>query len=479
MTIRVITGATGTGVDGWLLGSADDLILSPSGSITGLAGDGVRFENSIYHYAQISGAVVGSSSGIELAGTCSNISISIAATGTLSGENGIYASQTNDLRVVNSGNILSSGSAIYARGDSISVVNYGTITSSRTNGLNLNGNSNAAGTEAHVTNFGTISGGTRSIYGADQLGDIVQNFGTLQGMVDLLNGQDSLLNRGRIVGNIAMGQADDILDNRNGTVTGTVHMGDGIDIVLNRAGTITGDVTLDAGADSYDGRSGIVDGTVFGGTDTDSFIGNSAASDSFDGGDGADVLDFRYGAAVTVALDGSFDNGGAALGDEYVNFERVRGSQSGDTIRGSAGSDALWGFGGADRIAGAGGNDTINGGAGIDSLTGGAGNDAFRFGAPSEFGDVITDFGATTGNNDVFQFAVAAIGGGLAAGALAPDRFLSRADNHAQDANDRFIFRTTDRTLWFDADGTGAGAAVMVADLQAGVVLSVADFALI
>ena len=61
----------------------------------------------------------------------------------------------------------------------------------------------------------------------------------------------------------------------------------------------------------------------------------------------------------------------------------------------------------------------------------------------------------------------------------AAGQFRARADNHAQDADDRFIFRTTDRTLWFDADGSGAGAAIMVADLQAGAVVTAADILLI
>ncbi len=46
---------------------------------------------------------------------------------------------------------------------------------------------------------------------------------------------------------------------------------------------------------------------------------------------------------------------------------------------------------------------------------------------------------------------------------LDPSHFVARADNLAQDANDRFIFRTTDHTLWFDADGNGSANAVQIA----------------
>jgi Ca2+-binding RTX toxin-like protein len=93
---------------------------------------------------------------------------------------------------------------------------------------------------------------------------------------------------------------------------------------------------------------------------------------------------------------------------------------------------------------------------------------------------VITDFSSNAaGNNDRIQVRASTFGGGLTAGALDATQFRSRSDNVAQDANDRFIFRTTDRTLWFDADGTGAGAAVLLADLQANATMTALDIVLI
>jgi hypothetical protein len=49
----------------------------------------------------------------------------------------------------------------------------------------------------------------------------------------------------------------------------------------------------------------------------------------------------------------------------------------------------------------------------------------------------------------------------------------------AQDADDRFIFRTTDQTLWYDADGSGSGAALMIADLQAGATMTNLDILIV
>ena len=57
-------------------------------------------------------------------------------------------------------------------------------------------------------------------------------------------------------------------------------------------------------------------------------------------------------------------------------------------------------------------------------------------------------------------------------------RFQVRADNVAQDADDRFIFNTTDHTLWFDVNGSGVGGVTLLATLQASAVLSSADILL-
>ncbi|EKD60684.1 MAG: hemolysin-type calcium-binding repeat family protein [uncultured bacterium] len=64
-------------------------------------------------------------------------------------------------------------------------------------------------------------------------------------------------------------------------------------------------------------------------------------------------------------------------------------------------------------------------------------------------------------------------------GTLSADHFVIAANNLALDANDYFIFNTTDQTLWFDRDGSGAREALIVADLQSGAVLTAADIWLV
>ena len=316
------------------------------------------------------------------------------------------------------------------------VSNYGTIESLQDFGVNL----------------GTVSSGQSLIS--------VLNWGTIRGLDGSYNGSvnaDSLVNHGLLIGN--------------------VNMGDGADRFVN-SGTVEGDVNLGSGVDVYDGSLGTASGTVYGDGDNDTFFVGTGV-DSYDGGLGADYLDFGKTGATQMALDDSIDFSGSSAGDTYTGFEHVYGSAFDDVIYGSAGANLLVGRAGNDTINGGAGGDTLRGGTGIDALTGGLGNDRFQYLALADCGDTITDFHNVAGDDDAFYISATKFGGGLVAGTLAASQFRSRADNLAQDADDRFIFRTTDQTLWYDADGNGAGAAIMVADLNADASLSNLDIVII
>jgi Ca2+-binding RTX toxin-like protein len=125
-----------------------------------------------------------------------------------------------------------------------------------------------------------------------------------------------------------------------------------------------------------------------------------------------------------------------------------------EKLYGNGGNDVLSGNGGYDRIAGGAGNDRIFGGAGHDALRGGANADTFIYKSAVEGGDTIFDFSA----GDRFQFKAIA---------FKPGNFVSHAADHtALHASDHFIFNRVDDTLWYDADGSGAGKAVLIADLN-------------
>ena len=318
------------------------------------------------------------------------------------------------------------------------------------------------GADARLDNFGLINGGVYfdgvglGMSRIDNAGDIIDNTTAVShfGFETL-----SLSNTGTIRG---VGQA---FFSESNTA---------IDLIRN-SGEMIGDILLGGGNDTYDGRGGFIDGIVYGQAGNDMFRPGSGI-DVFDGGAGIDTLDFRSTAGVRVYLNGSGPNTGTAAGDEYTGIETVLGSATGnDLLAGDTGNNILRGLGGVDTLLGGSGIDNLGGGAGIDRLSGGLGDDRFVFQALSESGDVISDFGAVVGNNDRFYFDDAGFGGGLLIGALAAGQFQTRADNLAQDANDRFIFRTTDQTLWFDANGNVAGGLTLVADLQIGATVTAAD----
>jgi Ca2+-binding RTX toxin-like protein len=148
-----------------------------------------------------------------------------------------------------------------------------------------------------------------------------------------------------------------------------------------------------------------------------------------------------------------------------------------DTLLGGDGNDALGGGGGVDVISGGAGNDLLNGGDGSDLLTGGTGLDAFRFSAvlnASTNVDRISDFRVaddTLQLDDAFFAGIGALGT-LAAGKLALGTAATQAD-------DRIVYDGASGRIYFDADGSGAGAQVLFAAVTAGTALTASDFLIV
>jgi Ca2+-binding RTX toxin-like protein len=312
------------------------------------------------------------------------------------------------------------------------------------------GGINGLGHDISIINYGTISGGAYSIalFEGTLERTVLDNYGTI----------------GRSIASIAFASSDTTFTN---------------DIIRN-SGHIYGDVYMGGGDDLFDARGGTVQGTIRLGPGNDRYI-PGLAEETVDAGTGKrDLLDFRFTSGLTFALDGTLDATGVADGDVYSNFADLRGSNTGaDILRGDQQANRISGGGGADILDGAAGNDTLTGGNGADTLTGGAGNDVFVYAKLQEAGDIITDFSNSTGNDDAFQFIRSSFDPTLTAGTLAAARFQTRADNLAQDADDRFIFRTTDKSLWYDGDGNGALAPVMIADLQANATVTALDILIV
>jgi Ca2+-binding RTX toxin-like protein len=179
--------------------------------------------------------------------------------------------------------------------------------------------------------------------------------------------------------------------------------------------------------------------------DPNSFEG-TFATDTWSGGAASEKM-FGYAGDDTFL-------GGA--GDDYLN-----GGDNSDTLKGGRGNDTLHGGSSADLLAGNAGDDRLIGGNGSDSLKGGKGNDQFIYHSPADGGDIVTKFAA----GDKLVFDNAGFAGLKKVGLLKAKFFVSGTSNKALDANDHFIFRTGDDTVWYDADGKGGAVSVLIADL--------------
>jgi Ca2+-binding RTX toxin-like protein len=247
------------------------------------------------------------------------------------------------------------------------------------------------------------------------------------------------------------------------------------DIVTN-AGTMTGTVDLAGGNDVLNNRAGTIIGAILGGDGDDRFV-LGATAENIDGGAGFDTLDLSsYTKGVRIDLGTPANNFGIAiLGDTYAGIESILGTTRSDTLAGDAGNNLLIGNASYDNLSGGAGMDTLEGGTSIDTLTGGDGADMFLFTSKIGANDKILDF---TNGVDHIQLEGLAFSYGDATGAVSADDFVTGSTRAVHDASDRFVFRTTDRTLWYDADGLGGVSAVVIARVQEGVILTAADLLL-
>jgi len=138
----------------------------------------------------------------------------------------------------------------------------------------------------------------------------------------------------------------------------------------------------------------------------------------------------------------------------------LTGGTGNDTLKGNGGNDTLLGGAGADKLLGDGGNDTLIGGGGKDVLTGGAGKDffVFDFALGSTNIDTLKDY---TAADDTIRLENGIFTQLSTTGALSADNLKLGAA--AADANDFIIYNDSTGALFYDADGSGAGAAMQFA----------------
>lgn len=284
------------------------------------------------------------------------------------------------------------------------------------------------------------------------------------------------------------GDGDNVLlagDGNDKLVTGsgddTLYGGAGND---NLAST-GGDDVLYAGAGNDRLVSGNGNDLLYGEAGKDVLVGGSG-NDTLDGGAGIDNLtggegnDTYYVDSLKDKVQESAGNGNDTVVAsinyslqkmttiENLTLDEVSGSGN-LTAVGNQLANVLTGNSAANLLDGAAGNDTLEGGAGADTLVGGAGADHFVFSSLDGKLDVVRDFTA----DDVLVLDASVftrVAAGLFAGNL-----VSGSTAVAADANDYLLFNTGTGVLSWDADGSGAGAAVQIARLGVSS-LSVSDF---
>jgi len=205
----------------------------------------------------------------------------------------------------------------------------------------------------------------------------------------------------------------------------------------------------------------------------------SLRDDAMAGGLGADTLNGRGGGDWLDGGAGSDSVLGGAGDDSLVESDTA--DNGNDTLGGGAGDDEMFAWVGNDRLLGGTGNDTLYGEAGNDSLNGGAGADILVGGPGRDTIGGLADGAADQVVLSNLAEGVDRIGGfeagtdRLVLGFVADATFVADAAPAPGAAGPHLLYDTDDGRLRFDADGTGSGAAVLLAQFAGAPALSAAD----
>jgi serralysin len=212
-------------------------------------------------------------------------------------------------------------------------------------------------------------------------------------------------------------------------------------------------------------------------------LNGGAGADTMIGGTGNDThyVDNAGDQVIETATGGTADKVITSISHTLAAYvENLTASGTGAvTLTGNGLANALSGNAARNTLNGGAGHDRLNGGWGSDVLSGGTGRDVFIFkDAPNRWSnmDTITDFSVADDtlwlDNAVFTKLFNAKTGTLHGA-------LFKVSAKALDANDYVLYDKATGYLRYDADGSGAGAAITFAKLAAGLTLTSADFVVI
>lgn len=330
----------------------------------------------------------------------------------------------------------------------------GSIIATTDNGIEIIG-------DATIVNSGLIQGAKMGIHALQPSYSItINNYGTIVGQsgaaIDSQTATTTITNYGLIKGGIHLGTGNDLYEGKAGAVTGTVSLGAGNDRAYGGAG-----------AEIFDG--GANNDTLDGGGGNDTLIQKAGdGNDRLVGGDGIDTVIFAdtEGAIINLALTSAQTT--AYGSDTFIGIENLSGGEGNDRFTGNTLANTLKGNAG---------NDTLDGGYGNDVLIGGTGNDTFVFkDRLSKTGNVdrITDYDRAFDSIQLDNKYMEMLG---PVGRLSSSKFV--LGTKAKDANDHLIYDQGTGKLYYDADGSGASAQVLIAQFTNKAVLTSAEFTII
>ncbi len=222
-----------------------------------------------------------------------------------------------------------------------------------------------------------------------------------------------------------------------------------------------------------------------GGTANDTLTGTNG-NNVLDGGSGTDTMSGGLGNdTYVVNLTTDVVNEAASSGTDtivstvtYTLSETTQINIENLTLSGTTTISGT-GHSGANVITGNSGSNILNGMLGNDTLTGGPGVDYYLFntalGATNV--DAITDFSVADDTIRLENTGAGLFTALTTTGTLAAAAFWTGSAAH--DADDRIIYNSANGDLWYDADGTGATAAIKFATLSTGLAMTNADFAIV
>jgi Ca2+-binding RTX toxin-like protein len=457
----------GLGNDTYIIDNTNDVVseASNAGTDTILASADYVLNNDVENLTLLGIALNGSGN------TLGNILIGNSLANTLAGGEGndtLDGGAENDTLIGGMGNdtyVIVSADDVVSEGsnEGIDIVqssityalgnNLESLTLTGTDVINGIGNSLAntmvGNAQANLLDGGigndTLSGGAgNDIYIVDSTFDMVSETSTVVGEIDLV--QSSVTwTLGTNVENL--------------TLTGSS--------AINATGNSLNNL-LAGNAANNTLKGGAGNDTLVGGLGNDIYAVDSAGDVVIeDAGAGTDTVQ----SSVTYTLTNDVEKL-TLTGSNVINGT---GNSLANVLTGNNQANTLDGGLGNDTVNGGSGNDTLSGGLGNDILTGGTGVDTFVFGtelSSTANSDSITDYSIV---DDSIQLANVIFTSLTATGELAADNFVSNTTGVAADTNDFIVYNSTTGALYYDADGSDAGAAVQITLIGNHALLTAAD----